>query len=57
MKYIELDHRLLLWFREKHTFIHPQASAATGTTTTTTIRREKVTFRQLQRQGKLLSVE
>ncbi|CAF3381435.1 unnamed protein product [Rotaria socialis] len=41
-------------FREKRTFIDPKAVA---TTDTTTIRREKVTFRQLERQGKLLSME
>ncbi|CAF3334647.1 unnamed protein product, partial [Rotaria sp. Silwood2] len=34
-----------------------QSIATTVTTTTTTIRREKVTFRQLQRQGRLLSVQ
>ncbi|CAF3392550.1 unnamed protein product, partial [Rotaria socialis] len=31
----------------KQTFIDPKAVATTGTTTTATIRREKVTFRQL----------
>ncbi|CAF3779451.1 unnamed protein product, partial [Rotaria socialis] len=41
----------------KRTFIDPKAVATTGTTTTATIRREKVTFRQLERQGKLLSME
>ncbi|CAF3453025.1 unnamed protein product, partial [Rotaria socialis] len=39
----------------KQTFIDAKAVATTGTTTTATIRREKVTFRQLERQGKLLS--
>ncbi|CAF4167841.1 unnamed protein product [Rotaria sp. Silwood2] len=57
IKYIDLDYQLLLWFREKRTFIDPQSIATTVTTTTTTIRREKVTFRQLQRQGRLLSVQ
>ncbi|CAF3640355.1 unnamed protein product [Rotaria socialis] len=42
---------------EKRTFIDPQAAVTTGTTTAATIRREKVTFRQLERQGKLLSME
>ncbi|CAF4898284.1 unnamed protein product, partial [Rotaria socialis] len=55
--FVDLDHRLLLWFREKRTFIDPQAAVTTGTTTAATIRREKVTFRQLERQGKLLSME
>ena len=54
---MELDHHLLLWFRQKYTFIDLQVSTTTGTTTTTTIKRERVTFRQLQRQGKLLSCE
>ena len=54
---MELNHRLLLWFRQKRTFIDPQAFTTIGTTTTTTIKRERVTFRQLQRQGKLLSCE
>ncbi|CAM4763580.1 unnamed protein product [Rotaria magnacalcarata] len=57
IKFVDLDHRLLLWFREKRTFIDPIAVATTGKTTTATIRREKVTFRQLERQGKLLSME
>ncbi|CAF3460613.1 unnamed protein product, partial [Rotaria sp. Silwood2] len=57
IKYIDLDYQLLLWFREKSTFIDLQSIATTVTTTTTTIRREKVTFRQLQRQGRLLSVQ
>ncbi|CAF3783918.1 unnamed protein product, partial [Rotaria socialis] len=39
----------------KQTFIDAKAVATTGITTTATIRREKVTFRQLERQGKLLS--
>ncbi|CAF4457916.1 unnamed protein product [Rotaria sp. Silwood2] len=57
IKYIDLDHQLVLWFREKRTFINPQSIVTTGTTTTTTIRREKVAFRQLQRQGRFLSIE
>ncbi|CAF4870721.1 unnamed protein product, partial [Rotaria socialis] len=46
---------LLSILKKKQTFIDAKAVATTGTTTTATIRREKVTFRQLERQGKLLS--
>ncbi|CAF4647384.1 unnamed protein product, partial [Rotaria socialis] len=46
---------LLSILKKKQTFIDAKAVATTGITTTATIRREKVTFRQLERQGKLLS--
>ena len=57
IKHIDLDHQLLLWFRERHTFTDPQVITVAGSTTTAKVRREKVTFCQLQRQGRLLSME
>ena len=53
VKYIDLDTKLLQWFRERRT----KVAAAGSTNTDTPIRREKVTFKQLQRQGAKLSVE
>jgi hypothetical protein len=51
LKYVDLDSRLFDWYRQKRT--------APGSTTTaiTGIRREKVTFRQLERRGRQLSEE
>lgn len=51
LTYVDLDSRLLTWYREKRT--------APGSTTTTVseIRKERVTFRQLQRRGRQLSEE
>ena len=49
--YVDLDSRLLTWYRQKRT--------APGSTTTpiTDIRKEKVTFRYLQRRGRQISQE
>jgi len=51
LKYIELDLQLLAWYRQQRTKIDPNS------TTTMNIRREKVTFKRLQRQGAKLSSE
>ncbi|CAF3795245.1 unnamed protein product [Rotaria magnacalcarata] len=50
LTYIDLDSRLFAWYREKRT-------AHASTTNVSDIRKEKVTFRQLERQGRLLSEE
>ncbi|CAF1451532.1 unnamed protein product [Rotaria magnacalcarata] len=49
--YVDLDSRLLTWYRQKRT--------APGSTTTpiTDIRKEKVTFRYFQRRGRQISQE
>ena len=54
VKYIDLDIRLLSWFREQRS---PPISSNTATTAPIDIRREKVTFRRLQRQGERISDE
>ena len=50
MKFIELDARLLEWYREKRTA--PGMTASDGH-----VSREKVTFRRLERQGRRISEE
>jgi len=52
IKYIDLDSRLFIWFRERRSA--PMISH-TSTTTPIDIRREKVTFRRLQREGERIS--
>ena len=52
IKYVDLDSRLLAWFRERRsTPMIPMTSAAT----LIDIRQEKVTFRRLKREGERLS--
>ena len=50
LRYFDLDDRLISWFKERRT-------PPTIDSTTTVIRREKVTFKQLVRQGGFLSLE
>ncbi|CAF3064327.1 unnamed protein product [Rotaria sp. Silwood2] len=52
LKYIDLDLKLLAWYREHRTKTDPNSS-----TFINNIRREKVSFKQLQRQGAKLSRE
>ena len=52
IKYIDLDLRLLEWFRERRSV---PTSAPVSATDAANIRREKVTFRQLQRAGDRIS--
>lgn len=54
LKYKDLDTRLLTWFHERRT---PIAATSTDAASAIDIRREKVTFRQLQRQGERISDE
>ena len=52
IKYVDLDSRLFIWFRERRSApITPHPSTATPID----IRREKVTFRRLQREGERIS--
>ena len=51
LKYPELDSRLLAWYRSKRTAPREPATEATN------VRKEKVTFRQLERRGRQLSEE
>ncbi|CAF3969647.1 unnamed protein product [Rotaria sp. Silwood1] len=50
LKYVDLDDRLIKWFKERRT---PPTSDAT----VINIRREKISFKQLVRQGTILSAE
>ena len=52
LKYKDLDARLLAWFHERRS---PPAATSTFTIPAAEIRRERVTFRQLQRQGERIS--
>ena len=54
VKYVDLDIHLLRWFREHRS---PPISAATSAIAPIDIRREKVTFRRLQREGERISDE
>ncbi|CAF1640420.1 unnamed protein product, partial [Didymodactylos carnosus] len=47
LKYIDLDNKLLQWFRERRT----------GNANNKPIRKERVSFKQLQRTGKQISIE
>jgi hypothetical protein len=51
LTYVDLDSRLFAWYRQKRT--------APGSTTTAVsdIRKERITFRRLQRRGRQLSEE
>ena len=50
LTYVDLDSRLLTWFRSKRT-------APESTTNASDIRKERVTFRQLVRRGRQISEE
>lgn len=50
MTYVELDVKLLAWYREKRT-------APDGTADVADIRKEKVTFRRLERCGRQISAD
>ncbi|CAF5222525.1 unnamed protein product, partial [Rotaria magnacalcarata] len=50
LTYIDLDSRLFVWYREKRT-------DPTSTTNVSNIRKERITFLQLQRRGRQLSEE
>ncbi len=52
LKYVELDSLLLVWYRERRTKVDPNAI-----TSSADIRREKVTFKQLQRHGEQISIQ
>lgn len=54
MKYTDLDTRLLTWFHARRS---PPAATSTDAASAIDIRRERVTFRQLQRQGEKISDE
>ncbi|CAF1530970.1 unnamed protein product [Adineta steineri] len=51
LTYVDLDSRLLVWYRQKRT------DPGSTTTPVADIRKEKVTFRYLQRRGRQLSQE
>ena len=53
LKFIELDAKLFDWFRSRRSAVDLQVPSANGDT----IRRERVTFKQLHRQGNKLSEE
>ena len=53
LKYPDLDVKLLEWFRERRTAIDPNSN----TTSNAVARREKVSFKQLQRHGAKLSIQ
>jgi hypothetical protein len=50
LKYYDLDNRLIKWFNERRT-------PPTSNVTSTEIRREKISFKQLVRSGTKLSIE
>lgn len=52
MKFVELDLLLLAWYRERRTKIDPNTTIPPEN-----IRRDKVTFKQLLRQGKRISTD
>lgn len=52
IKYIDLDSHLFIWFLERRS---APVISHTSTTAPIDIRREKVTFRRLQREGKRIS--
>ena len=54
LKYEDLDSRLLAWFQERRS---PPAESSNSSTLPEKFRREKVTFRRLQRQGERISEE
>ena len=54
LKYKDLDSRLLAQFRERRS---PPAESSNSSTPPEKFRREKVTFRRLQRQGERISDE
>jgi len=54
LKYEDLDSRLLAWFQERRS---PPAESSNSSTPPEKFRREKVTFRRLQRQGERISDE
>lgn len=54
LKYKDLDSRLLAWFQERRS---PPTDTSNSPTPAVDIRRERVTFRQLQRQGERISDE
>ncbi|CAF1612782.1 unnamed protein product, partial [Didymodactylos carnosus] len=56
LQYPELDKLLLEWFRERRTGPVIQSNVSTMTTSIV-VKREKVTFKQLQRRGKQLCIE
>ncbi|CAF4016732.1 unnamed protein product [Rotaria sordida] len=56
LQYPELDKLLLEWFRERRTAPAIQSNVSTMTTSIV-VKREKVTFKQLQRRGKQLCIE
>ena len=54
LKYKDLDSRLLAWFQERRS---PPAESSNTSTPPKKFRREKMTFRRLQRQGERISDE
>ena len=54
LKYKDLDSRLLGWFQERRS---PLAESSNSSTLPEKFRREKVTFRRLERQGERISDE
>ncbi|CAF4111235.1 unnamed protein product, partial [Rotaria magnacalcarata] len=50
LTYVDIDSRLFVWYREKRT-------DAASTTNVSDIRKERITFRQLERRGRQLSKE
>lgn len=52
LKYVELDALLMVWYRERRSKIDPNSNISPKD-----IRREKVTFKHLQRQGEKICAE